>query len=67
MLEGFKQSYPKIRVIIHIDGTECPALKPKRPTDQQATFSTYQNTVKVVAGATPSGLVYLRLVWWIHF
>lgn len=57
MPKGFRQSYPKTRVII--DGTECPAMKPKCPTAQQATFSSYKNrnTAKVVVGASPSGLV----------
>ena len=38
---GFKQDYPSTRVII--DGTECPVRKPKLPTAQQSTFSTYKN------------------------
>ena len=54
---GFKRNYPNTRIII--DGTECPMKKPKNPSAQQATFSTYKNrnTVKVLVGATPGGLV----------
>ncbi|XP_052213324.1 uncharacterized protein LOC127849625 [Dreissena polymorpha] len=54
---SFKRLYPKTRVII--DGTECPIKKPKNPTAQQATFSTYKNrnTVKVLVGSTPGGLI----------
>lgn len=53
----FKRNYPNTRIII--DGTECPMKKPKNPSAQQATFSTYKNrnTVKVLVGATPGGLV----------
>lgn len=54
---SFRRNYPNTRVII--DGTECPIKKPKNPTSQQATFSTYKNrnTIKVLVGATPGGLV----------
>ena len=54
---GFKRTYPNTRVII--DGTECPVKKPKNPSAQQSTFSTYKNrnTVKVLVGASPGGLV----------
>ena len=54
---GFKRNYPNTRVII--DGTECPIKKPKNPSAQQTTFSTYKNrnTIKVLVGATPGGLV----------
>lgn len=54
---GFKRNFPNTRVII--DGTECPIKKPKNPKSQQATFSTYKNrnTVKVLVGSTPGGLV----------
>jgi len=53
---GFKDQYPTTRVII--DGTECPVKKPKLPSAQQSTFSTYKNrnTVKVLAGISPGGL-----------
>ena len=53
----FKQKFPSTRVII--DGTECPIQKPASPIAQQQTFSTYKNknTVKVLVGATPDGLV----------
>lgn len=53
----FRVKFPKTRVII--DGTEFPIKKPKSPLLQQATFSTYKNrnTMKVVVGATPGGLV----------
>ena len=43
--------FPMTRVIV--DGTECPIQKPKEPSKQQATFSTY----KVLVGMTPGGLV----------
>ncbi|XP_052788486.1 uncharacterized protein LOC128223234 [Mya arenaria] len=54
---SFKRNYPNTRVIV--DGTECPIKKPKNPTAQQATFSTYKNrnTVKVLIGTSPGGLV----------
>ena len=54
---SFKRNFPNTRVII--DGTECPIKKPKNPTSQQATFSTYKNrnTVKVLVGITPGGLI----------
>ena len=42
-----------------IDGTEIAVKKPKPPIAQQSTFSTYKNrnTVKVLVGSTPGGLV----------
>lgn len=54
---GFKQTFPSTRVII--DGTEVPVKRPKNPKSQQATFSVCKNknTVKVIVGATPGGLV----------
>ena len=53
----FCAKFPTTRVIV--DGTECPIQKPKQPIAQQATFSTYKNrnTVKVLVGCTPGGLV----------
>lgn len=53
----FKATFPSTRIII--DGTECPIKKPKAPRAQQATYSTYKNrnTMKVLIGATPGGLV----------
>lgn len=53
----FFQKFPSTRVII--DGTEIPVKKPKPPVAQQSTFSTYKNrnTVKVLIGATPGGLI----------
>ena len=53
----FKVKFPKTRVIL--DGTECPVVKPKQPLAQQASFSTYKNrnTVKVLVGSTPGGLI----------
>ena len=53
----FKRKFPSTRVII--DGTEIPLQRPKQPTLQQATYSTYKNrnTVKVLIGISPSGLV----------
>ena len=57
MPSDFRRKFPKTRVVL--DGTECPIKTPKLPLAQQATFSTYKNrsTVKVLVGATPSGLV----------
>lgn len=54
---GFIAKFPSTRIII--DGTECPVMKPKSPIAQQATFSTYKNrnTIKLLVGATPGGLV----------
>ncbi|CAC5426673.1 unnamed protein product [Mytilus coruscus] len=53
----FKTKFPSTRIII--DGTECPVMKPKSPIAQQSTFSTYKNrnTIKLLVGATPGGLV----------
>ncbi|KAK6181942.1 hypothetical protein SNE40_009718 [Patella caerulea] len=53
----FRRKFPKTRVMI--DGTECPVKKPAPPAAQQATFSTYKNrnTVKILVGATPGGLI----------
>lgn len=53
----FKKKFPSTRVVI--DGTEIPIQRPKQPTLQQATYSTYKNrnTVKVLVGVTPAGLV----------
>ena len=52
----FKKKFPETRVIV--DGTECPVKKPKLPTAQQSTFSTYKNrnTAKVLVGITPGGM-----------
>ncbi|XP_050417526.1 uncharacterized protein LOC126830968 [Patella vulgata] len=53
----FKSKFPTTRVVI--DGTEIPIQRPKQPIIQQGTFSTYKNrnTVKVLVGVTPGGLV----------
>lgn len=53
----FQRKFPTTRVII--DGTECPVKKSKLPTAQSSTFSTYKNrnTVKVLIGSTPGGLI----------
>jgi len=53
----FTSKFPTTRVII--DGTECPIKRPKMPSAQQSTFSTYKNrnTVKAVIGSTPGGLL----------
>ncbi|KAK3883415.1 hypothetical protein Pcinc_012249 [Petrolisthes cinctipes] len=55
--EDFFDKFPDTRVVL--DGTECPVKQPKQPVTQQATFSRYKNrnTVKVVVGSTPGGLV----------
>ena len=55
--DDFYLKFPTTRTII--DGTECPVKKPKSPVAQQSTFSTYKNrnTVKILAGCTPGGLV----------
>ncbi|CAH2087126.1 unnamed protein product [Euphydryas editha] len=57
MPDLFKQYHPATRVII--DSTEIPISKPKNPTAQQATFSSYKhhNTIKFLVGATPGGLI----------
>ncbi|XP_068085171.1 uncharacterized protein Camp [Anabrus simplex] len=54
---AFRQKYPSTRVII--DATEITIAKPKNPTAQQATFSTYKNanTTKVLIGINPSGFI----------
>jgi hypothetical protein len=53
----FKSKFPTTRIII--DGTECPIQKPKLPVAQQSSYSTYKNrnTIKILVGATPGGLV----------
>ena len=53
----FYNKFPSTRVII--DGTEIPVKKNNLPVGQQSTFSTYKyrNTVKVLVGATPGGLI----------
>jgi len=57
MPSDFRAKYGNTRVIV--DGTECPINKPIQPVAQQATFSSYKNrnTVKVIVGCTPGGLV----------
>jgi len=57
MPSDFRAKYGNTRVIV--DGTECPINKPTQPVAQQATFSSYKNrnTVKVIVGCTPGGLV----------
>ena len=57
MPSDFKSKFPKTRIII--DGTECPIKKPKAPRAQQSTYSTYKNrnTIKILVGSTPGGLV----------
>ncbi|XP_052227343.1 uncharacterized protein LOC127842053 [Dreissena polymorpha] len=57
MPTDFKIKFPKTRIII--DGTECPIKKPKAPRAQQSTYSTYKNrnTIKILVGSTPGGLV----------
>ena len=54
---NFKRTFPSTRVVI--DGTEIPIQRPKQPSLQQATCSTYKNrnTVKVLVGVTPAGMV----------
>ena len=55
--KDFKDKFPKTRVIV--DGTECPIMKSKQPVAQKDTFSTYKNrnTMKVLVGVIPGGLV----------
>ena len=53
----FMAKFPMTRVIV--DGTEIPVQQPSNPVSQRATFSSYKNrnTVKVLVGSTPGGLV----------
>lgn len=53
----FRKHFPHTRVIL--DATEIPIDKPKNPAAQKDTWSNYKNknTVKVVVGITPGGLV----------
>jgi hypothetical protein len=55
--DDFMSKFPSMRVII--DGTEMPIQKPKDPLAQRSTFSSYKNrnTVKVVVGVSPGGLI----------
>lgn len=57
MPKSFRRQFSTTRVIV--DATEIPITKPSHPKAQQATFSTYKNrnTVKVLVGATPDGLL----------
>lgn len=57
MPPDFKHKYPKTRVIL--DCIECPIKKPADMSDRKITFSTSKNrnTVKVLVGMTPGGLV----------
>ncbi len=57
MPRDFAKKFPSTRLII--DGMECPIVKPKNPTAQQATFSTYKNrnTLKAIIGSSPGGLI----------
>ncbi len=64
MPSDFKQKFLNTRVIF--DATECPVKKPKTPRAQQSTFSTYKNrnTVKILVGASPGGLVsYISMAY----
>lgn len=53
----FFDKFPDTRLII--DGRECPVKRSKLSLTQQVTFSKYKNrnTVKVVVGLTPGGLI----------
>jgi len=57
MPDDFRHKFPSTRLII--DGMECPIKKPQNPLSQQVTFSSYKNrnTIKVVVGSTPGGLI----------
>lgn len=57
MPQDFKAFDPNLRVIL--DGTEIKVQKPKNPKAQQASWSSYKhaNTLKVLVGATPGGLL----------
>lgn len=57
MPDHFKQYNVNVRVIL--DGTEIHVQKPKHPTAQQASWSSYKhgNTLKILVGATPGGLL----------
>ena len=61
----FIATFPCARVTL--DGTEIPIQKPHESVIQQATFSTYKNknTLKVMVGTTPGGLVScFSCLWW---
>ena len=57
MPEIFKKDYPNTRIII--DATELVIERPSSLSHQSATFSNYKNrnTVKVLVGITPSGVI----------
>ncbi|XP_047999956.1 uncharacterized protein LOC125237058 [Leguminivora glycinivorella] len=57
MPQHFKEYNKNIRVIL--DATEIAVQKPKNTTSQQASWSSYKhaNTLKVLVGATPGGLL----------
>ena len=57
MPRSFMSSFPNTRLII--DATEIPIEKPKKISDQSATFSTYKhkNTLKSLIGISPRGVV----------
>lgn len=60
----FKKAYPQ--VVIIIDSTEFEIQRPSTPSCQQLTFSYYKNcnTLKVLAGITPSGaIIFISELW----
>lgn len=50
----FILKFPSTRLIV--DGTEIPVQKHKHPVAQRSTYK-YSNTVKVLVGCSPDGLV----------
>ena len=64
MPRQFKKKYSKTRVII--DCTEFFIQKPRMPSAQYKTYSTYKshNTCKALIGITPSGLIsFVSKLW----
>jgi len=61
MPHRFKKAYPSSGIIT--GGTETQMAKPSNARQQQATSSTYKNknTVKILLGALPSGLINCHL------
>ena len=60
----FQNKFPHTRTIV--DGAEIPIKRPRNPDTQQQTWSTYkhQNTLKVLVGCTPGGLInYVSDAW----
>ena len=57
MFKNYLLFWPHTELLL--DGTEVPIDRPSNKESQRITFSTYKhrNTVKVLVGSTPGGLI----------